>query len=286
MKHATVPTERWTKCWANYAGASNEDTNPDPKNSKQRGRKWWTASSKALNEIKEKLDEDTWRHRHSEEKEKLREEVRLVEQHRRMEGTVLCPKCGGRFNQLASQLQFCKGKQRTQLQEKQTQHKQCPARLRWKTHMEKHIPFCKGRAMTLTEAMATSAKRACSSTQNSLPRIRRKKKTHNIEAKPTTVKTTIYKPSRMRLKGKQKPTGGINVTTTKTAAGPNEDKEIRPLKQNKNWRYTGMVQKATSSTTSSTGTPAITSKAMRVRLCAPPSTLKRMSREPKTKKQS
>ena len=64
----------------------------------------------------------------------------------------------------------------------------------------------------------------------------------------------------------------------------NEYKEIRPLKQNKNWRYTGMVQKATSSAASSLGAPAVTSKAVRVRLRAPPTTLKRMSREPNTKK--
>lgn len=286
MKHTTVPMEKWKQCWANYAGATSEDTNPDPKNSKQRGKRWWTASCKALDEIKEKLDADTWRHRHSEEKEKLREDVRQVEQHRRMDGSVLCPKCGGRFNQLASHLQYCQGKQRAQWQERRSQHKQCPACLQWKTDMEKHKPFCKGRALTLTEAMATSAKRASSSTQNPLRRIRGKKNAHNIEAKPTTIKTTIYKPSRTRLKVKQNPTGGTNVTTTTTATGSNEDKGIRPLKQNKNWRYTGMVQKPASSSATPTGTPTTTGKAVRVRLRAPLTTLKRMSREPKTKKQS
>ena len=122
MEHTTVPTEKWKQCWANYAGATSEDNNPYPKDSKQRGKRWRTASNNALDEIRKQLDADTWRHRHSEEKEKLREEVRQVEQHRRMDGSVICPKCGGHFNQLASHIQFCKGNQRTKKQEGQTQH--------------------------------------------------------------------------------------------------------------------------------------------------------------------
>lgn len=172
MRFSGIPQFEWERQWRSFAGECRTD--------ERKGRDWKWAQMKFLDDLSKKTSKDTWRERHSEEKEALREVVRAQEKERTMQGLVPCPNCGDRFRQLASHLKHCAGIRKLEEDIQETKLHTCPGCGLLRHDLNKRKRLCKGYMLTKQEQQQHNKRRAHEAL---VPRHRVKQKTCSAEVK-------------------------------------------------------------------------------------------------------